>query len=280
MVTPDYYKTFGISIQRGRAFTDQDSAGAPKVAIVNDAFVRQFLKDVDPLKQRLVIEQLIPGVTRLGPAVEWQIVGVYPAVRNRGPRGDFPEIDVPFAQSPWPGTGMAVRTTVDPDSVRKSVAAIVQSLDPDLPIADVKTMDQLVHESLAGDRWHAVLFGGFGAVALVLAALGIYGVMSFVVAQRSHEIGLRMALGASRLQVLRQILGEGVTTALIGVALGSIGAYFVGRAMQGMLFGVGALDPAPFSIVAGLLLGSAVLACFIPARRAASMDPMTALRQE
>ena len=280
MVTPDYYKTFGIQIQRGRAFTDQDAAGAPKVAIVNDAFVRQYMKDVDPLKQRLIIEQLIPGVTRLGPGVEWQIVGVYHAVRNRGPRGDFPEIDVPFAQSPWPGTLVGVRTTIDPDSIRKSVAAIVQSLDPDLPIADVRTMDQLVHESLAGDRWQAVLFGGFAAIALVLAALGIYGVMSFVVAQRSHEIGLRMALGASRPQVLGHVLREGLTTALIGVAVGSVGAYFVGRAMKGMLFGVGALDVAPFSIVAGLLLGSAILACFIPARRAASMDPMTALRQE
>jgi hypothetical protein len=255
-------------------------AGSSRVAIVNDAFFKRYLADVDPLKQRLVVEQLIPGVTKLGPGVEWQIVGVYPAVRNRGPRGDFPEIDVPFAQSPWPGTVVAIRTTVEPDSVRKSAAAVVQSLDPDLPIADVLTMDQLVHQSLAGDRFQAVVFGGFAAAALVLAALGIYGVMSFAVAQRTHEIGLRMALGAGRDMVLRQILFEGLSTGLVGVALGAIGAYLVGRSMQSMLFGVRAIDPTVLPIVAGLLLGIAVLACFIPALRAASVDPMTALREE
>jgi putative ABC transport system permease protein len=280
MVTPEYFKTFGIPITRGRAFTEQDTASAPRVAIVNDAFVRQYLKGVDPLEQRIVIEQLNPGLTRLAPAAEWQIVGVYPAVRNGGPRGDFPEINVPFAQSPWPQTSMGIRTTVEPDSVRKSVEAVVQSLDSDLPVSDVRTMDQLVHQSLASDRFRAFLFGGFAAVALVLAALGIYGVMSFTVAQRTHEIGLRMALGAGRDRVVREILAEGLTTALIGAAIGSIGAYLVGRAMQGMLFGVGAADPAAFSIVAAILLASAVVACLIPALRAASVDPMTALRQD
>jgi putative ABC transport system permease protein len=280
MVTPDYYRTFGIQIQRGRGFTEQDAAGAARVAVVNDAFVKRYLAGADPLKQRLVIEQLIPGVTKLGPGVEWQIVGVYPGVRNRGPRGDFPEIDVPFEQSPWPGTLIAVRTTVDPDSIRKSAAEIVQSLDPDLPIANVTTMDQLVHQSLAGDRFQAVVFGGFAAVALVLAALGIYGVMSFAVVQRRHEIGLRMALGAGRDKVLRQVLLDGMLTALVGVVLGSIGAYLVGRAMQSMLFGVRAIDPLVLPAVAGLLLATAIIACFIPALRAASVDPMTALRQD
>jgi putative ABC transport system permease protein len=267
-------------VQRGRGFTEQDSRGAARVAIVNDAFVRRYMSDLDPLKQRLVIEELIPGVTKLGPGIEWQIVGVYPAVRNAGPRGDFPEIDVPFAQSPWPSTSVAVRTAVDPDPVRVAVAGVVQALDPDLPITDAMTMDQRVHESLVGDRFMALLFGGFAAMALVLAALGIYGVMSFAVAQRTHEIGLRMALGAQREQVLRQILGDGMATSLLGVLLGSIGAYLAGRAMKGMLFGVQAIDPTAFSIVTGLLLACATLACLIPALRAASVDPMTALRQE
>jgi predicted permease len=280
MVTPEYFATLGIPMSRGRAFTEQDSANAPRVAIVNDAFVRQYFKDVNPLEQRIVIEQLIPGVTKLGPGVEWQIVGVYQAVRNRGPRGDFPEIDVPFAQSPWPQAGVAIRTALDPDSVRKSAAAVLNELDPDLPISDLQTMDQVVYRTLASDRFRAFLFGGFAAVALVLAALGIYGVMSFTVAQRTHEIGLRMALGAGRDRVVREILAEGVTTALIGAALGSVGAYLVGRAMQGMLFGVKAVDPVAFSVVAGILLASAVLACLVPAMRAASVDPMTALRQE
>jgi predicted permease len=280
MVTPEYYSTFGIPIQRGRAFTERDIEGAPRVAIVNDAFVRQYMKDVDPLQQKIVVEQLIPGVTRLGPGVEWQIVGVYRAVRNGGPRGDFPEIDVPFAQSSWPQATVAIRTTLDPDSARRSVEAVVQSIDPDLPVSDLQTMDQIVDGALAGDRFKAFLFGGFAAVALVLAALGIYGVMSFSVVQRTHEIGLRMALGAARERVVREILVEGMGTALVGVALGSIGAYLVGRAMQGALFGVTATDPVAFSIVAGLLLGSAMLACLVPALRAASVDPMVALRQD
>jgi predicted permease len=280
MVTPDYYRTFGIPIRRGRAFTEQDSASARKVAIVNDAFVRRFLNGQDPLQHRIVVEQLIPGVTRLGEAVEWQIVGVSQVVRNRGPRGDFPEIAVPFAQSPWPATVIALRTvTADPESVRQSVAGIVRSLDPDLPITDVRTMEQRVRESLSFDRFQAVLFGSFAAVALLLAALGIYGVMSFAVAQRTHEIGLRMALGAGRDRVVQQVVREGMTTALVGAALGTAGAYLVGRGMKSMLFGVDAIDPLAFAIVAGLLLGASLLACVIPALRAASVDPMTALRE-
>jgi putative ABC transport system permease protein len=279
-VSADYFRTFGITLQSGRAFTEQDTAGSERVAIVNDAFARTYLNGLDPLKQRLSVEQLIPGVTRLGPAVEWRIVGVYRAVRNGGPRGDFPEIDVPFAQSPWPSTVMAVRTSMDPNALRSSVASAVQKLDSDLAITDIMTMEQRVRESLAGDRFMAVLFGGFAAAALVLAALGIYGVMSFAVAQRTHEIGLRMALGAGREQVLRQILRDGVATSIVGVVIGSIGAYLAGRAMKGMLFGVEAIDPIAFSIVTGLLLASAIVACLVPALRAASVDPMTALRQE
>jgi putative ABC transport system permease protein len=281
MVTPDYYKTFGIRMAVGRAFTEQDRDGAMRVAIVNDAFVKRHLSGVDPLSQRLVIEQLIPGVTKLGPAVEWQIVGVYNSVRNGGPKDDgFPEIDVPFSQSPWPGSSIAVRTAGDPTSVQQSLAAVIRSVDPDLPMADVKTMDQLVRESLAGDRFSTALFGSFAGVALLLAAVGIYGVMSFVVSQRTHEIGLRMALGAARGRVLWQILREGVGTALAGIVLGSVGAYWVGRAMQGMVFGVGTVDPLALAIVAITLLTSSLVACLVPARRAASVDPMTALRQE
>ena len=281
MVTTEYFKTFGIRISRGRAFTEQDRAGSVPVAIVNDTFVKRYFQDVDPLTQRLVIEQLIPGVTKLGPAVEWQIVGVYSNVRNAGPKDDgFPEIDVPFWQSPWPGAAMAVRTAGEPMSLQQSIAAVIHSIDADLPMADVKRMEQVVAESMAGARFNTVLFASFAGVALLLAALGIYGVMSFVVAQRTHEIGLRMALGAGRSRVLAEVLKEGMLTALVRVALGSVGAYFVGRAMRGLMYGVGAFDAPAFAVVATALLGSALLACVVPAYRAASVDPMTALRQE
>ncbi len=280
MVTPDYYRTFGIRISQGRRFDDHDVAGSPMVAVVNEAFVKRHLTGLDPLKTRLIIDALVPGVTRVGSSIEWQIVGVYKDVKNGGPRGDFPEIDVPFWQSPWPGTVMAVRTLGRPTSVAKSIAAVVSSMDPDLPLADVKPMGQLVSESLANDRFNALLFGTFAALALVLAALGIYGVMSFSVAQRTHEIGLRMALGAERGEVIRQVLKEGVGTALVGVAFGTVGAYFVGRTMEGALFGVQAFDPLAFGAVAATLVTSALVACFVPARRAANVDPMVALRQD
>jgi putative ABC transport system permease protein len=281
MVTPEYFRTFGISISKGRVFTSQDLAGNVPVAIVNDAFVKKYLSSLDPLKQRLSIEQLIPGQTKLGPALEWQIVGVYHNVHNGGIRGDgFPEVNVPFSQSPWPQAAIAVRTAGDPASMTKSIAAVVLSIDPDLPLDQVKTMDQIVDESLSGDRFGTVLFGSFAAVALLLAAIGIYGVMSFAVAQRTHEIGLRIALGASPAQVLRLVLREGTLLALGGLLLGLGGAYFVGRLMKSLLYQVNAMDPTAVSAVTAVLLLSALLACYIPARRATQVDPMVALRDE
>ena len=141
-------------------------------------------------------------------------------------------------------------------------------------------MEQVVSESMAADRFHTVLFAAFAAVALILAAVGIYGVMSFVVAQRTQEIGVRMALGAARARVLHEVLREGMTTALIGTILGAAGAWFIGLAMKGTIHGVETFDPLAFAIVAGALLGSALVACLVPARRAASVDPIVALRQD
>ena len=281
MVSPEYFKAFGISMERGRAFTDQDVAGGVTVAVVNEAFVKKYFAGVDPLRQTVLVEQLIPGVTKLGPPIPWQIVGVYHNVRNGGLRGEgFPEINVPFAQSPWPQATIAVRASLDPAALTRSIGEIVQSLDPNLPLAEVKTMDQIKDESLAGDRFAAALFGGFATVALILAAFGIYGVMSFAVAQRTHEIGLRMALGAGPNRVLALILKEGMILACIGLILGLGGAYGVGKAMHSIFYNVGTIDFAAFSAVAAALLLAALLACFIPARRATLVDPMQALRQE
>jgi putative ABC transport system permease protein len=280
-VTPEYFKTFGIRMEKGRAFTAQDIAGGLSVAVVNETFAKKYMANLDPLRQRVVVEQLVPGVTKLGPPIEWQIVGVYHDIHNGGVRGDgFPEIDVPFVQSPWPQAGLAVRTFGDPVSMTKSITAVVRSLDPNLPLDQVKTMDQLVDESLASDRFSSLLFGGFAGVALLLAAIGIYGVMSFTVAQRTHEIGLRMALGAGPNQVLRLVLKEGMLLAFGGLALGLAGTYFVGRVMKTLLYQVNTMDPAAISAVTVVLLLSALCACYIPARRATQVDPMVALRDE
>ena len=281
MITPDFFKTFGIQIVKGRSFTDQDIEGGPRVAMVNENFVRKFLSGVDPIGKRLLIEQLIPGVTKLGPTQDWEIVGVYHNVRSGGPRGDnYVEITVPFYQSPWPGVDMSVRTVSDPEAMPKSIAGVIASMDPNLAMAGVKTMDQIVDQSLLGDRFVMLLYGIFAAVALLLAALGIYGVMAFMVAQRTHEIGVRIALGADQQQVLQVILQEGLKLAVIGLAIGLAGACMVGRAMRSTLYGVGSVDATAFGAVAMVLLVSAMLACYIPARRAAKVDPMVALRYE
>ena len=281
MVTPGYFETFGIRVVKGRSFTEQDTSGATRVAMVNENFANRYFPDVDPLTQRVVVDELIPGSQRRGPPVEWQIVGVFHNVRNgQGLRNDFPEIYVPFWQSPWPRAAVAVRAAGDPASVTGSIAAAVNSIDPDLPLAGVKTMDQQVGEVLAFDRFGMVLYSSFAALALLLASVGIYGVMGFAVAQRTHEFGVRMALGAEGGRIFRLVLKEGGTLAAGGLVFGLGGAYLVGRAMQTTLYGVNALDIGAFSASAFVLLTAALLACYVPARRASKVDPLVALRCE
>jgi putative ABC transport system permease protein len=280
MVTPQFYKVFEIRMLQGRGFSDQDDTGNAHVAVVNETFAKKYLTGLDALSQHVLVEQLVPGVTKFGPQIAWQIVGVYRDVRNGGPERDFPEIDVPFSQSPWPQAQIAVRSAEDPEILSKSIIRIVQSMDPELPLSNIRTMDQLLHQMLSGIRFMAFLFGGFATVALALAAVGIYGVMSFTVAQRTHEIGLRMALGAGRGRVLLLILKEGMILAGVGFGLGLLGAYAVGKVMHGIFFNVAAFDYGAFSAVAAALLLAGLLACFIPAHRATLVDPMQALRQE
>jgi putative ABC transport system permease protein len=277
-VSPDYYKTFGIEVNRGRSFTEQDSESSPRVAMVNEEFERRYLKGLDPLVQRLSIEQIIPGLPKLGPAVEWQIVGVFHNVRYGDFRDPFPEIDVPFAQSLSPGVTIGVRTSSDPAAMSKTIAAAVHSVDSQVALARLRSLDQVKEESLGEDQYTMVLFACFAAVALLLAAVGIYGLMAFAVGQRTNELGVRLALGASKWNVIRLILREAFLLAAIGLAIGLGGATFVGRTMRSTLYGVGGMDVAVLVAVAAILMGTALLASYLPARRAARIDPMRALR--
>jgi putative ABC transport system permease protein len=248
--------------------------------MVNQDFVNKYLKGKDPFRQRVLVEELIPGVTKLGGYLPWQIVGTYHNVHTADQRDENPEMLIPFYQIPWPQAGFAVRTAENPSTMINSVSAAVHQVDSSVALAEPKTLEAVVDESMADQRFTLILFASFAAVALFLAALGIYGVMSFSVAQRAHEIALRMALGATRDRVIRLIIRDGVLLASIGLGLGLIGAYFVGRAMQSLLFGVKALDFTAFLSVAIVLLAAAILASLLPAARAASASPMHVLRTE
>ena len=280
MATPSYFKTFGIRIIKGRGFTEQDDAANVKIAVVNEQLVRHYFPHKNPIGQRLMVEELYPGATKLGPARAWQIVGVYHDVRGGSFTRQREEIMVPFYQSSWPNVGIGVRTAGDPATMTKTIAAAVHAVDPNAALAGVETLDQIKSEDLSSDRFSLLLYAFFAAIALALAAIGIYGVMAFAVGQRLHEIGVRMALGASRGRIVGMILREGALLACAGLLLGLVGAYFVGRAMRSTLYGVGTIDFGAFAAVGVVLMLAAMVACYFPARRAAAIEPMRALRIE
>ena len=279
-VTPEYFKTFGIRVILGRVFTASDTASSSRVAMVNEQFVKQYLKGRDPLSTQLSIEQIDPTVQKLGAAVEWQIVGVFHNVRSFGLRGDAPEIDVPFAQSPLPSATIGLRTVTEPAMLSAAVGKVMFSLDPDVGLSRLSTMDEVRDQLFIGDRFTMMLYGGFALLALMLAAVGVYGVISFGVSQRSQEIGLRMALGAQTKKVTQLIVWEASVLAFIGLGLGALGAVWLGHLMQGTLYDVKAFDFSVLASVSTLLLLTALLAAYFPGRRAATIDPMTALRSE
>ncbi len=280
MVTPDYFQTFGIRIVKGRAFTDADNSSSFRVAMVNETFANRFLKGVDPLQQRVLMQQVIPGGPKLGQAIEWQIVGVFHTVKSRGFREDNPEIETPFWQMAFPISGIGVRTVEDPATMIKSIATAVNAVDSQTALYKPRTMEQVHDEELANDWFTVILFASFAVVGLLLAAVGIHGVTAFSVAQRSHEIAVRMALGATRNRVIALVMKEYLVLACVGLGLGLLGAYFVGREMQSILFGVGAIDFSTFAVAALVLLLAALLACSLPALRATFIDPAIALRHE
>jgi predicted permease len=281
IVTPSYFETFGVRLARGRLLNDNDRAGSPQVIIVSQSFVDRFLHGVNPLDQRLLLGKLIPN-QKIGPASEWQIVGVFHDIHNGQHLGDkaAPQIFASYWQIPWPWTWLAVRTALDPGPISASIRDVVAHTLTGYSFAHVRTMQQVVNTQMTGDRFGMVLFGGFAVLALLLSALGIYGVMAFAVVQRSHEIGLRMALGAQQGDVVRLILADGMKLSLTGVGIGLVGVFALGHLMRTTLYGIKTIDAGSFAAVAIVLLAVAVLASYVPARRSARVDPMIALRQE
>jgi putative ABC transport system permease protein len=271
--TPGYFRALGIPLLRGRPFTARDTRNAPPVVIINEAFARTIFPSDDPLGKQIAITY--------GDQPWREIVGVVGDVTHFGldtaPRS---EMYVPQLQNPWPFMTLVVRAEGNPQHLVTAIREEVAQLDEDQPVYEVRTMDQVLSRSIAQPRFYATVLGVFASVAILLAALGVYGVMSYAVSQRHHELGIRMALGADRTKVLTLIFRQGVVLTLVGVSLGTLGAFALSRTLESMLFDIDPTDPATFAGVAGGVIIVALCACLLPARQTAGVTPMVALRSE
>ena len=270
-ISPNYFRALGLRMLSGRSFSEADTAPAPKVAIVNETLARLFWSNQDPIGRR---------IGHAGPNL-LTVVGVVTDIHHNGlAEKAEPELYLPFLQSPQSGMDLAIRTASDPTGIVNAVRAQVAASDPEQPVYDVSTMEQRLAESLSPRRFNMLLLGTLALLALMLAGVGIYGVMSYSVVQRTHEVGVRMALGARGGDVLRMVVGQGMKLAAVGVVVGLVAALALTRVIASLLYGVGPTDLVTFASVSLLLLTVAFLATYVPARRATKVDPMVALRYE
>jgi putative ABC transport system permease protein len=285
-VSPAYFRTMGVRLMNGRYFADSDQEGSVLVAIINQTLASKQWPNQDPLGQRL---RLLDAPPDLATTPYLTIVGVVGDAKNRALSADTrQEVYLPLRQQaaslgtmgPRRTLSLGVRTTGDPTSLTNAIRQEVWAIDRNIPITQVRTMEQIMAAAVVQPRFYMLLLGIFAAVALGLGAVGIYGVIAYSVAQRTHEIGIRMALGAQTADVLKLVVGQGMRLALTGVGLGLISALALTRLMKSLLFGVSATDPVTFAAIALLLTGVALLACYLPARRATKVDPGVALRYE
>ncbi len=276
-ISHDYFRTMKMAVTRGRDFSERDHAEAPDAVIINEELARRFFPNEDPLGKRL---QVALEKTR------WrEIVGVVGNAKLSGLEASTdPAIYIPFKQNSWPNalrtSFIVVRTDGDPNNHRAAIREALRSIDPALPITQLRTMDEIIADSLAQRRFNTALLLIFAIVAALLAAIGVYGVMSYLVTQRTHELGVRMALGARRGDILWLVAGDGAKLAAIGVAIGVTSALAMTQLMSGLLFGVSATDPSTFVLIASLFAVVSILASYLPARRAAGTDPLIALRRD
>jgi putative ABC transport system permease protein len=272
-VSPGYFKAMGIPLLRGRLFTVQDTKDTPRVAVINETMAKKFFPNEDPIGKGI-------NVTN-GPERFREIVGIVGDVKQYGlDQPTTAQTYEPYLQTPFQGMTLIVRTEGNPTGLTANVRSQVLSIDKEQPVSRIRTLEQVIAESVAKQRFAMMLLGIFALVALVLAGVGLYGVMSYAVTQRTHEIGIRMALGAQQRDVLKLVVGQGMILALVGVLLGLLASLALTRVMTTLLFGVSATDPLTFLAIPALLAAVALLASFMPARRAMKVDPMIALRYE
>jgi putative ABC transport system permease protein len=274
-VSPDYFQTMMIPLREGRSFSDRDIRGTQNVAIVNETLVRRYLGNQNAIGKRISLEDHPKEA-------DWiTVVGVVGDTKPRELHSEpVAELYMPYGQQPEPGMALMIRSSSGAAAVATAVRNEVLALDKNQPVYSIRTLDNVLSQSVAVPRFRTWLLGVFAGLALMLAAVGIYGVISYAVSQRTQEIGIRMALGAQAADVLKLIVRGGMTLALIGVVLGLAGAFALTRLMSTLLFGVRPTDAMTFVVVSVGLIVVALLACFIPARRATKVDPLVALRYE
>jgi putative ABC transport system permease protein len=282
VVSPSYFRSIGMRMRKGRPLGDRDVRGSTTVTVINETMARKNFPNEEPIGKRILIQEIIPGKTQLGPEVAWEVVGVVAdeVVSSVDDKRDNPGVYVTNEQSPAYYQSLIVRASMEPAQLQKAMLAAVHEIDKDQPLIDVKTLEQIKSESMASKRLQSMLLGVFATVAMLLSAIGIYGVIAYSVAQRTHELGVRAALGASARNLLGLALRGGMLMTVIGLIVGLAGALTLSRLLATLLFGVGERDPATLAGVAVALGAVALLACYIPARRATRVDPMVALRYE
>lgn len=281
IVTPEYFKALGLRVVAGRLLDERDTAGSVPVVVVNESFVRRYSPDKEPIGRRIMVERILPTRRGLGPMTAWEIVGVVADEKASGLE-NLTDVGAyaSFTQNPVVGLGLVARGSGDPAMLIKSLQAAAARVNKFQVLDRPMTVAQLKADSTVGRRLPTYLLAGFAVLALLLACAGIYGVLSFVTANRTQELGIRAALGASQGDIIRTVLRSGTVPVLVGLVVGVAGAMWLSRFMQAMLFQVSPIDPASLTSVAAIFLIVAFLACFVPAWRASRIDPMAALRQE
>ena len=282
MVSPSYFRTLTMRLRQGRLLADTDLHGAPPVTVINETMAKKSFPDGHPVGKRILVQEIVPGKTQLGEEVPWEVVGVVADEKVSGLDDTYEPLGmyVSNAQSPVYYPSVMIRSSIDTALLREAAKKAVHEFSRDQAMPDMKTLDTIKAESLGDNRFRMLLLGTFAGISLLLSAVGIYGVISYSTTQRTREIGIRAALGAGRGDILRLVLGHGLTLTVFGLLLGIGGALALGRLLASLLFGVSSHDPLTMAVVSGILGLVALIACLVPARRATRVDPLIALRCE
>jgi putative ABC transport system permease protein len=280
IITPGYFAAAGVKLRKGRPLSAADGKGAPPVMVVNERFVQRFMPGEEALGRAVMVEEIVTGKRELGPEIPWRIVGIAADEKVGGLESDADVMYVPFAQSPIVGMSLLVRSAGDPKLMQKSIQQAVWTINKNQALTNIETLEEIKSQSLASNRLRTGLISSFAILALVLAVIGVYGVISYTVAQRTREIGIRAALGAQPGTLIRMMLGQGMLVVAIGLVVGLAGAYGAGKLLEGLLFGTQPFDAPTFVAATATLSLTALAACYAPARRAARVDPNIALRYE